>query len=103
MPALRHDGNPRVSLPARPAKPTVIPSKSTGSVFSRLDFPTQRDFDGDGVPRPGREPEGGTPAPRRLLRDRLVKDGERTYHAYSADELIEIDSLAHHGRPGMPY
>lgn len=47
--------------------------------------------------------EGGHKAPSRLLKRRLVTDGERTYTAYSADELLEIDSQAHHGRPGMLY
>ena len=51
----------------------------------------------------GKPVQGGENARARLLRGRLLKDGERTYRAYSADELIEIDSLAHHGRPGMPY
>ncbi len=43
-------------------------------------------------------------APRRRLRARLVQDGERTYAAYSANELIEIESLTRNSyRPGMPY
>lgn len=40
--------------------------------------------------------------PRRVF-PRVFRDGEKRYVAYSADEVIEIDSLAHHGRPGMPY
>lgn len=39
-------------------------------------------------------------APERHLSKRLIQDGERRYTAYSLDELIEIDSLASHGRPG---
>lgn len=62
----------------------------------------QPDFPGDGV-RVERPVDGGEKARSRVLRGRLVQDGERTYHAYSADELIEIDSLASHGRPGVPY
>jgi hypothetical protein len=64
--------------------------------------PQLRDFLGDGLVL-DKAVEGGEKAPRRVLRSRLLQDGERTYHAYSADELIEIDSLAHHGRPGQPY
>lgn len=67
-----------------------------------LNYPPIRDFPGDGI-RGERLVEGGEIAQRRRLRGRLLKDGERTYTAYSADELIEIDSLAHHGRPGMRY
>lgn len=67
-----------------------------------LSYPPLRDFPGDGV-HVERLVEGGKTAQRRGLRGRLLKDGERTYTAYSADELIEIDSLAHHGRPGRPY
>ena len=51
----------------------------------------------------GEPVQGGEKARRRRLQRRLVVDGERTYTAYSADELIEIDSIAHHGRPGLPY
>lgn len=65
-------------------------------------YPGERDFPGDGM-RQDRGVAGGTPARRRLLRRRIVEDGERTYVAYSADELIEIESLANHGRPGHPY
>ena len=47
---------------------------------------------------------GGEKAKRRILRKRFVQDGERSYAAYSADELIEIDMQAHHHRrPGLPY
>ena len=60
------------------------------------------DFPGDGI-RVDKLVEGGDKARARVLRGLLIQDGERTYHAYSAEELIEIDSLAHHGRPGMPY
>ena len=86
------------SRPLRPAKPEHVASKTSGSVFSIIDnrSPASPQFSGKPV-------EGGTPAPNRRLSSRLVSDGERTYRAYSADELIEIDSLAHHGRPGMPY
>ncbi len=64
-----------------------------------LDF--QR-FPGDGL-YVEKAVEGGEKSAWRLLRRRIVQDGERTYTAYSADEFIEIDSLAHHGRPGRPY
>jgi len=37
----------------------------------------------------------------RLMR-RLLADGERTYAAYSANELIEIESQADRARPGHP-
>jgi hypothetical protein len=43
---------------------------------------------------------GGVMAKDRVLRGRLTQDGERTYTAYSADELIEIDSKLTRGRPG---
>jgi hypothetical protein len=36
------------------------------------------------------------------LRRRLLADGERTYTAYSAHELLEIDSQADRARPGHP-
>lgn len=73
------------------------------------DYPQPRNFPGDGIHTSrvqamlDREAERAEKARQRTLRGRLVQDGERTYHAYSADELIEIDSLAHHGRPGVPY
>jgi hypothetical protein len=89
-----------MSLPPRPARPEHVASKVTGSPFSTL---TVRDFPGDGFHVVEKPVESVEKARQRLLRGRLVQDGERTYHAYSADELIEIDSLAHHGRPGMPY
>ena len=34
------------------------------------------------------------------LRARLLTDGERTYTAYSANELLEIESQADQARPG---
>lgn len=62
-----------------------------------------RDYRGDGV-RVERPVEGGEKALHRVLRRRMVVDGERTYSAYSADELIELDNLARHDRrPGLPY
>ena len=51
----------------------------------------------------GKPVHGGEKAKDRRLRGRMIQDGERSYMAYSADELIEIDSLARHGRPGHPY
>ena len=51
----------------------------------------------------GKPVQGGEKAKDRRLRGRMIQDGERSYLAYSADELIEIDSLATHGRPGHPY
>jgi hypothetical protein len=48
----------------------------------------------------GKPVSGGRPAPDRRRSQRLVLDGERRYVAYSLDELIELDSLATHGRPG---
>jgi len=60
------------------------------------------DFPGDGI-HIEKAVEGGEKARGRRLRARLTQDGERSYYAYSADELIEIDGQAHHGRPGMPY
>ena len=51
----------------------------------------------------GKPVQGGEKAKDRRLRGRMIQDGERSYMAYSADELIEIDSLARHGRPGHPY
>lgn len=87
-----------MTLPTRPARPAHVATKITGSVFSVIDnrSPASPEFTGKPV-------EGGEKAPRPMLQHRLVQDGERTFHAYSADELIEIDSLAHHGRPGLPY
>ena len=38
---------------------------------------------------------------RRLYRH-LLTDGERTYSAYSANELLEIESQADRARPGHP-
>ena len=85
-------------MPIRPAKPVHLATSGTGSVFASMDnrSPASPQFTGKPV-------EGGEKAQLRRLQHRLVQDGERTFHAYSADELIEIDSLAHHGRPGMPY
>ena len=63
---------------------------------------TSRILRGELIHRTGK-PVDTTEAERagtRLLRRRLIQDGERTYRAYSADELIELDNLAHHGRPG---
>ena len=51
----------------------------------------------------GKPVHGGEKAQDRRLRGRMIQNGERSYMAYSADELIEIDSLATHGRPGHPY
>ena len=51
----------------------------------------------------GKPVRGGQKAPDRRLTRRLYQDGERTYVCYSADELIELDSLAKHGRPGHTY
>ena len=42
-------------------------------------------------------------AKSRQLNARLVQDGERTYTAYSLDELMEIDSELDAGRPGLPH
>jgi hypothetical protein len=63
-----------------------------------------RDFVGDGmrVIRPLPLDSVEKYARRRLMR-RLVEDGERRYTAYSAEELLEIDSRSAHARPGMPY
>jgi hypothetical protein len=62
-----------------------------------------RDFPGDGI-HVEKAVEGGEKARQRILRGRLIQDGERSYRAYSADELIEIDMQAHHNRrPGLPY
>lgn len=70
----------------------------------RVDYPQPRDFAGDGIhshdSRLDREATFAERAKSRQLRGRLLQDGERTYTAYSLDELIEIDSLATHGRPG---
>ena len=63
-----------------------------------------RRFEGEPEPRlVGKPVHGGEKAKDRRLRGRMIQDGERSYMAYSADELIEIDSLAHHGRPGLPF
>ncbi len=71
---------------------------------ARVSYPRnyQPAFPGDGI-RVEKAVQGGDKAKQRRLRGRLIQDGERSFHAYSADELIEIDSLAHHGRPGVPY
>ena len=82
-----------MTLPSRPLRPEQAPTKGTASVFSRIASP---EFTGKPV-------QGGQKSRPRLLGKRIVQDGERTYTAYSADELIEIDSLAHHGRPGQAY
>lgn len=34
------------------------------------------------------------------LQARLIHDGQTRYLAYSADAVIEMDSLSHEGRPG---
>ncbi len=39
-------------------------------------------------------------APSQRLRHRLLADGERTYTAYSANELLEIESQSDRARPG---
>lgn len=68
-------------------------------------WPKPRSFSivGDGI-RMEAEVTGGKPARARRLRRNLVVDGERTYHAYSADELLEIENQAsHYRRPGLPY
>ncbi len=39
-------------------------------------------------------------AQSKRLRHRLLADGERTYAAYSANELLEIESQADRARPG---
>jgi hypothetical protein len=44
-----------------------------------------------------------TLARRRRISKRIVQDGERTYTAYSADELIALESYGDMGRPGHPY
>jgi hypothetical protein len=163
-----------MTLPFRPPRPEHVPTRTSGSVFSRLDFrrPASPEFVGKPVEggltraeyqrryrdlhpqetrarknvahavergdltrpvacelcgvacRPEAHHHGGYKDPynvqwlcrachlgaeadirarRLVMARRVVQDGERTYHAYSADELIEIDSLAHHGRPGQPY
>lgn len=102
-----------MSLPARPPKPEHVPSRSSGSVFSRINPPLLDSERSDPL-RPDSGALRNEPSeedlrylraktPIRRLSQRIIQDGERTYRAYSADELIEIDSLAHHGRPGMPY
>jgi hypothetical protein len=70
--------------------------------YGNIEGYRQPDFLGDGLVV-DKAVEGGQKSHRRRLGSRLVQDGERTYTAYSADELIEIDSIAHHGRPGHPY
>ena len=42
-------------------------------------------------------------AESKRLRRRLLADGERTYAAYSANELLEIESQADRARPGHPF
>jgi hypothetical protein len=72
-----------------------------------LPIPFNRDFVSDGLPKNNwrleRDAARAERTSGRRLRGRLVSDGERTYRAYSADELIAIDGEAHHGRPGLPY
>ena len=87
-----------MTLPLRPAKPVYVAAKSTGSVFSPINNRVSASPAFVGKPV-----QGGEKARPRVLNKRLIQDGERSYMAYSADELIEIDSLATHGRPGHPY
>ena len=81
----------------------------------RSDYPVPRDFGGDGLrvarnrwaldanTNAERDFASARRAPHRPIHRRLLQDGERTYQAYSLDELLEIESQAHHGRPGLPY
>lgn len=86
-----------MTLPSRPARPVLVPKTGAESVFSHLEpRPASPAFTGKPV-------QGGEKAVRPMLQHRLVVDGERTFHAYSADELMSIDAEMDHARPGLPY
>ncbi len=54
---------------------------------------------------PGREPDAvdAKYAQRLAPRKRQVVEGVKTFTAFSAHDLLDMDSHAKYGRPGMPY